>query len=72
MEKYDADKLYKILKWTQRVMILEKVTGKDINEMLGYYADQHLDCRKCPLYSECQHRSVNCNDFWRDYLEGKF
>ncbi len=72
MGNYNTDKLNSLLKWTERVMQLEKLTGKNINEMLGHYADQYMDCAKCPLYEPCSKAGLDCDERWKNYLEGKY
>lgn len=56
---------------TERVKILEELTGKDINEMLGFYAESHLDCEKCPLIDRCKKTLITCDILWRQFLEGE-
>ncbi len=70
MKDYDLPKL---MKWCERVMQLERLTGKDINEMLGKFADTWLDCSKCPLKDGCnESNSLNCDEIWKAYLEVKY
>lgn len=71
MEKYDMTKLNKLLKWAERVRMLEEATGHEINEMLGQYANFTLHCDKCPLRGTCNDKIDTCDVVWKNFLEVK-
>lgn len=73
MEKHNMDKLNQLMKWAERVRMLENAAGKDVNEMLGQYASAWLNCDKCPIHATCREIVPDsCGRFWNDYLEGKY
>lgn len=57
---------------TKRVRVLEELTGKSITEMLGNYAEYHIDCDKCPLLERCSKTVITCGILWNQFLEGEY
>jgi hypothetical protein len=61
-----------LMKWSERVAMLEELTDKSINEMLGVYAEYHIDCKKCPLLDRCNKTAITCGILWKQFLEGEY
>lgn len=63
----------------ERILELEKASGKTTEEMLAYFAsdDEYpaFRCDDCPLrlngFCEPTHPGITCYELWLNYLTGK-